>query len=356
MARQARGEVIDPLQVQVVHCIQRCVRGAFLCGDDPVTGKSFEHRREWIRDRLEFLASIFGIDCLTYTVMQNHVHLVLRSRPDVVASWSDEEIARRWLKLCPKRRDQEGSPADPAQPEINLIVNDPEGLAELRRRLSDLSWWMKCTAEHIARRSNREDEVTGHFWECRYKAQPLLDEAAVLACAAYVDLNPIRAAMAETPEKSHYTGAKDRIDDLSQRSPRSRLSDHDWERSRRSSQSGWLSPIEIDESSDPLGADTRQGGRRASQKGFLSMPLRAYLQLLDWTGRELRDGKRGSIPSHLAPILTRIGLDPPAWCDLVARFGRCFKRVAGTPEHISQEARRRGQRWMQAPGHPALVG
>jgi REP element-mobilizing transposase RayT len=346
--------VIDPLQIQVVHCVHRCVRRAFLCGDDPHTGCSYEHRREWIRARLEFLASIFGVDCLTYTVMQNHVHLVLRSRPDVVATWSDQEVASRWLRLFPKRRNKDGSPAEPQKPEIDMIVNDRDQLAERRRRLSDLSWWMRCTAENIARRSNREDDVTGHFWEGRYRAQLLLDEAGLLACAAYVDLNPIRAAMAETPEASRFTGAHDRLGDLSERSERSRMSDHDWERSRPGKRSGWLSPIEIDEAADPTGADVESGGRRASQKGFLSLSLCDYLQLLDWTGRQIREDKRGSIPKHLAPILARIGMDAPGWCDLVTKFGKCFKRAAGTAEHLTQEAERRGQRWMQSPGHLSL--
>ena len=276
MPRQARGEVIDPDQVQIVHCVQRCVRRAFLCGEDPVSGQSFEHRREWIRSRLEFLASVFGVDCLTYTVMSNHIHLVLRSRPDVVATWSDQEVARRWLRLFPKRRNKDGSPAEPEQPEIDMIVNQKELLAERRRRLSDLSWWMRCTAENIARRSNREDEVTGHFWEGRYRAQLLLDEASLLACAAYVDLNPVRAAMSETPEASEFTGAKDRIDDLAGRAAGTRASTHAWERSRRRQRSGWMSPIEINEAADATGPDLNPTPRRASQKGFLSVSLVDY--------------------------------------------------------------------------------
>ena len=354
MVRQARGEVIDPLQVQVVHCVSRCVRRAFLCGDDPLTGRSYEHRREWIRARLEFLASVFGIDCLTYTVMQNHIHQVLRSRPDVVAAWTDQEVARRWLRLFPKRRNKDGSPSDPNKPEVDMIVNDKKRLVVLRRRLSDMSWWMRCTAENIARQSNREDNVTGHFWEGRFRTQVILDEAGLLACAAYVDLNPIRAAMAETPETSLFTGVKDRLDDLSERTASSRMSDHDWERSRRRKRSGWLSPIEINETADPTGADLNRDSRRASQKGFLSISLSDYLQLVDWTGREIRADKRGSIPRHLSPILTRIGLDAPAWCELVVKFGKCFKRVAGSAEHLAEEAQRRGQRWLQAPGHVPL--
>ena len=351
MPRQARNEVIDPNNVQVLHCVQRCVRRAFLCGDDPLSGKNFEHRREWIRLRLEFLASVFAIDCLTYTILHNHLHIVLRSRPDVLETWSDDEVARRSLRLFPKRRNKDGSPKEPTQGELNSILNDSEKLVEARRRLSDVSWWMKSAAENIARRSNREDEVTGHFWEGRFKAQLLLDEASLLACAAYVDLNPIRAALAETPETSDFTGAKDRLDDLSRRSSSCRDT-HDWERSRRRKRSGWMSPIEISESQDPVGADADPGGRRASRKGFLPMSMTAYLEFLDWTGRQIRADKLGAIPDHLAPILDRLGLDASGWCGLVRRFGKIFKRAAGTAQSLRQEAARRNVGWMQAPGNP----
>jgi hypothetical protein len=355
MARLARREVIDPSEVQVVHVLSRCVRRAFLCGEDPVSGGSYEHRRQWIRDRLEFLASVFGIDCLTYAIMSNHIHLVLRSRPDVVATWDDEDVARRWLRLFPKRRGRDGSAAEPTEAEIKAIVNQPDVLRERRRRLSDISWWMRCTTEHIARRANREERCTGHFWEGRFKCQLLLDEASLLACAAYVDLNPVRAAIAETPETSSFTGAKDRLDDLRNRSgakrDRQRRRRHR-ERDRPGPRSGWLSPVEAKESSDAVGPDVCHSGRRASRKGFLPLSLWDYLELLDWTGRQVRGDKRGKIPKHLSPILTRIGLDAPDWCDLVKKFGRTFKRVAGTGEHLSEEARRRGQRWLQAPGNP----
>ncbi len=352
MARLARGEVINPNEVQVVHCVQRCVRRAFLCGEDSVTGKSFEHRREWIRQRLEFLASVFAIDCLTYTVMHNHIHLVLRSRPDVLATWSDQDVARRWLQVFPQRRNKDGSPAEPTEAEINMIVNDAERVAERRGRLSDLSWWMRCTAENIARRSNAEDQVTGHFWEGRYKAVLLLDEASLLACSAYVDLNPIRAAIAKTLETSSYTGVKDRIDDLTQRQGAKGSSTHDWERSRTRQKSGWLSPIEINERDDAIGADVESSGRRASKKGFLSISMLSYLELLDWTGRQMRDDESGVIPADLAPILSRMGLDCHSWCDLVKKFGRMFKRAAGTVQSLADEAARRSRKWLCSPGNP----
>jgi hypothetical protein len=183
----------------------------------------------------------------------------------------------------------------------------------------------------------------------------LLDEASLLACAAYVDLNPVRAAIAETPEKSSFTGAKDRIDDHSRTKKASRTAMHRQERNRPGPKSGWMSPIEENGSSDPVGPDACDGGRRASCKGFLPLSLGEYLELLDWTGRHLRGDKRGSIPVHLAPILERIGVDSPGWCGLVKEFGRTFKRVAGTSEHLAEEAKRRGQHWVQAPGNPLAI-
>jgi REP element-mobilizing transposase RayT len=356
MARQARGEVIDPTEVQIVHCVQRCVRRAFLCGIDAYSGNSYEHRRQWIRDRLEFLASIFGIDCLTFSVMSNHLHLVLRSRPDVVLKWTNRRVAERWLRLFPKRREKDGSPKTPTDAEVRMITANKKRLAELRLRLSDISWWMRCTAEHIARQANREEKSGGRFWAGRFKAQLLLDEASLLACAAYVDLNPVRAAMAENLETSSYTGVKDRIDDLKAQRGAGGTRTHDWERSPQRRRSGWLAPIEIDEQRDATGPDPSAGGRRASDKGFLSsISLTQYLELLDWTGRQVRRNKAGSIPNSLRPILERLGLVPEAWCDLVRKFGRLFKRAAGSADHMTAEASRRGQAWMQCPGRTAFA-
>ncbi|MDB4778270.1 hypothetical protein OAG68_02320 [bacterium] len=214
---------------------------------------------------------------------------------------------------------------------------------------------MAKTSEKIARMSNKEDQCSGRFWEGRYKAQLILDEASLLACAMYVDLNPIRAAMAATPESSDYTGAKDRIDDLQSKQPNKRKSSkpqltQNKERTQPCQKSGWMSPLEINEKSDSIGPDASPCGRRASRKGFLSISLARYLELLDWTGRQLRKKKRGAIPNHLAPILTRLGIETKGWCDMISRFGRLFKRVTGTSNSVSQEADRRNQNWLQAPG------
>ena len=113
-----------PLKFKFFHTVQRCVRRAFLCGEDAVSGKSYDHRKQWIRERLEFLASIFAIDLLTYTVLSNHLHLVMRSRPDVVAVWSNQEVVARYWRLHPQRKNEDGSAADPTDAELNIWLND----------------------------------------------------------------------------------------------------------------------------------------------------------------------------------------------------------------------------------------
>jgi len=159
--------------------------------------------------------------------------------------------------------------------------------------------------------------------------------------------------MAETPEQSDFTGAKDRIDDLNERASKSAKT-HDSERSRRRDKSGWLSPVEINEQTDPVGPDPSPTQRRASQKGFLPISLTRYLELLDWTGREIQKEKRGAIPAHLAPLLERLGIEASGWCSLILNFGRLFKRAAGSADSLAAEAERRGQNYMHAPGRSML--
>ena len=200
MSRLARAELFDPCEVAVLHLCARVVRRCFLFGVDPVTGKNHDHRKIWIEEQLKLLAANFGIDLLAFAILSNHFHLILRSRPDVVETWDNTEVARRWLMLCPKRKKEDRSPEEPNAFELNSIRNDPDKLATIRKRLSDVAWWMRLLCQNIGTRANQEDKLVGKFSQGRYRAVRILDEEALLACAAYVDLNPIRAAMAETPD------------------------------------------------------------------------------------------------------------------------------------------------------------
>ncbi len=364
MARQNRRDLFDPTEVGIYHCVQRTVRRAWLCGDDPLTGKSYEHRRVWIQDRLQKISASFGLDCLVFAVMVNHLHVVLRNRPDIVATWSDDEVVRRWWQLFPVRRNQDRSPAEPTERDLRPWKSAVR-IKQIRSRLCDISWFMRALAEPIARRSNAEDQCTGHFWEGRFKCQKLVDEAAVLACAAYVDLNPVRAGAAEKPEDSTYTSVFERTK-AEQESQRESARAKRRRRSRKNvakdqsqyvRRDAWLAPVTIDErASSYRGPMPSKSGKRASDKGFLAITLESYLKLLDWTGRQLRrDGKLGRIPAHLAPILERMGMASSTWCECVRGFGKYFKRVAGTPESIANEAHKRGQVCFHTSGSPLMA-
>jgi len=147
-----------------------------LCGWDDRAQRSYERRKLWLQQRLTFLASVMAIDVLGFCIMANHLHAVLRNRPDIAAKWSPEEIARRWPLLCPPYKPGTREVADsPSQADFDAIINNPERVEQLRLRLSNPSWMMRFLTEKLARVANREDQCTGRFWEGRFKMQRLLD-------------------------------------------------------------------------------------------------------------------------------------------------------------------------------------
>ncbi|MEZ6138196.1 MAG: hypothetical protein R3C53_25205 [Pirellulaceae bacterium] len=344
MARTARADVFSPDEIAILHVVCRVVRRCYLFGDDPLTGRNYDHRKSWVVHQLELMGACMGIDVLCYAVLSNHCHLVLRSRPDVVKVWDDREIARRWLTLCPKRKLPDGSAKPPSEAELNAILNNAKKLSQLRSRLSDISWLVRLLCQRIAQRANAEEDEAGKFWRSRFRAVRLLDEAAILACAAYVDLNPIRAAMAETIEGSDFTSAQLRTQALVNATPDNSscaASGNDCVRSP----DRFLSPVQIDELLDPLGARPSSQSERCSDKGFLPMTSAAYLDLLDWTARQIAPGKRGATPNETPAIFERLGISAEVWCELVSGFGRLFSVVAGRPQSVDDHrSLRRRQR------------
>lgn len=340
MARTNRRDVLAEGEIQVVHCINRCVRRAYLCGRDPHTGTDYEHRRELIRQRMEYLAGIMGIEVLGYAVMSNHFHCVLRSRHDVVTKWSDDLVAQKWWMLCPARKDQDGHPAEPTEFELNSIRNDKSGLKEKRIRLSSISWFMRFLSERVAKEANKQDQCSGHFWEGRFKSQVLLDDAAILACLQYVDLNPIRAKIAASPESSDFTSAQDRIADLKTAEDVSTPDAQD-NRIEHGERAGWLTPIPLEPKRQGVRGKTT--ARRASNKGCLSMGLGDYLALLEWTKRQIRKDKRGAMPSDLEPLFERLGISTELWRDCVLNFRKWFHSKVGRPNSMETVAAARGQ-------------
>ncbi len=196
--------------------------------------------------------------------------------------------------------------------------------------------------------------MTGRFWQGRFGSISLLDSCAVLAGLTYVDLNPIRAGAAETPEASDFTSAQDRIIARQARKKLSRLQPQTQPTSKKRLQALKQAEMIEDVKRDLKRDDWLSSFGKAvdgEHKPFLNMELDEYLELLDWTGRQVKEGKRGKIPPHLAHILERLDIETERWVHTVLHFGNLFYRVAGTVQSILQATQRAGQQWLR--GKPA---
>ncbi|NIP72496.1 MAG: transposase [Gammaproteobacteria bacterium] len=320
---RARRELVDLESTPYYHCISRCVRRAFLCGEDRLSGRSYDHRKQWILDRLKTLASVFAIDVCAYALMSNHYHVVLYLDRERAAGWSLDEVIDRWYQLFRGQllvdRYRAGKPLTGAESQA------VRKLAETwRARLVDLGWFMRCLNEPIARQANAEDSCKGRFWEGRYTSQALLDEQALLACMSYVDLNPVRAGLAETAEEAGFTSIHERIRALGPNG----------------------GPSQAQANANPGGLRGFAGEQAEPASEGIPFPLMDYLALVDWTGRAIRQDNKASVPAHLAPIFDRLAIDPDQWPSQIEHYGQRYRRAVGTLDRMSAFAARLGRRWL----------
>lgn len=333
---RARRELVSLETTPYYHCVCRCVRRAFLCGDDAHSGRNFDHRKQWIADRLLHLADIFAIDVAAYAVMSNHYHVVLRIDQATAQAWDRDAVLTRWYRLFAGHNLADRYQAGASLTQVELKVLD-ELVETWRGRLYNLGWFMRCLNEPIARQANAEDTCTGRFWEGRYKSQALLDEAAVLACMAYVDLNPIRAGLAETPENSQFTSLQARIEKSKSEAARGPARHNDKHEASPLTPNGLL----------PFTCSPN----RAHPEPALPYDFLDYLSLIDWTGRAVREDKRGAIPDSLAPILARLNIDTENWLDTVCQFEDRYHRVLGPANRVRAYSESLGQKWLQGINH-----
>ncbi|CAM2937913.1 transposase [Vibrio rarus] len=285
------------------HCCSRVVRRAYLCGNDPYSGKNYDHRRAWVEALLIKLAGVFAIDIAAFAVMSNHLHVVLKVDIDTANNWSDKKVIEQWHKLF-KGDELTHRFVNGNIIEAHEIEQLKHAIAVYRSRLCDISWFMRCLNEPIARQANQEDKCTGRFWEGRFKSQALLDDAALLTCMAYVDLNPIRAKISDTPEHSDHTSIQLRIQGV-----------------LKGEQPKTLLPF--------IGNELQNQGRG------IAFSLSDYLELLDETGRIIRNDKRGAISEHSEKLLSRISIPPKNWLKLTTEFGQLFHGPVGTLDELT---------------------
>ncbi|HEU4652408.1 MAG TPA: hypothetical protein VFS47_00385, partial [Steroidobacteraceae bacterium] len=255
-----------------------------------------------------------------YAVMSNHYHLVLYVDRQKATGWTAEEVIHRWSQLhqqphlIQRYLSPDVSPAE--REEAERII------ATWRERLFDISWFMRHLNEYLARRANAEDDCSGRFWEGRFKSQALLDDVGILTAMAYVDLNPIRAGIAKTPEDSEFTSIYQRI--------------------RQSTAT--RSPKSTDERRIRL---RRFADQSHNKKTGIPYTASDYLQLVDWSGRYIREGKRGHIDAALPPILSRLSIDPEIWQHAMSHKGTILGRAMGKLDVMRLHAATLGQAWVR---------
>lgn len=282
------------------HCISRCVRQSYLCGRDSRTGISYEHRRKWIQDRLHNLSQAFAIDLCAYAVMHNHVHLVLHVAKGRADKWSMKEVLLRWRMFykCPPLVQRYFDEIDSIKPDEMLELKSLSVI--YRERLQSISWFMRMLNEYIARKANKEDSCKGYFWERRFRSQAILDEKALASVMAYVDLNPIRANIANTLNSSHFTSIQYRLNaQRSNKVPK------------------FLMPF---------------NDKRIDGKVALPFDFPDYLQLLNNTLKQENSSIKQNLPHLPSRLLTKIGMTRENWRMVTSNFETLFTGPVGCPE------------------------
>ena len=332
-----RKLIVSLDQTAWYHCYCRAVRRGWLFGEDALTGKNYSHRKEWVTDKLAELSHIFAIDVAAYAVMSNHYHLVLHMDKPKCDGWSDKVVIRRWMKLFKGHDLTLKILKNKTLSEAEQWKAD-ELIAQWRDRLSDISWFMRCLNEHLAKKANAEDQCTGRFWEGRFKSQALLDEAAILTCMAYVDLNPMRAGMAALPETSDFTTIQQRI----------KLLGNQTQKAKNKNTVKLAKFCKPPQKNHLPTADSVHQGQRTT--GVIPFYWRDYLELIDWTGRAVLPNKKGAIHMNAPKILQRLGIEPDAWINNMPNIEKDFHHCIGKGHSIKPCALKLEQHWVKGLG------
>ncbi len=315
----ARSQQIDLEFTPYYHCHVRCVRKAYLCGIGE-NQKDYNHRRGWIETRIQHLIKAFAIDVVAYAIMNNHYHVILHVDKKQAMDWEETEVIQRWALVT------KISPTG--------IYSSTEK-DTWRENLYSISWFMRFLNESIAIEANREDNVTGRFWEGRFKSQALADEAAVLGCMTYVDLNPIRSGISKTLEESDYTSIQKRLEAFRERrlTPQYLMAFQ-------------CETLEKNSTREPTKESADSKLLKKTIKTMLPFALADYFALIDWTGRQIREGK-ACIAADVPAIVKEVGLNPEEWINTVKKFGTEYQGITGTLNKIKAWAAKYKQKFIR---------
>ncbi len=314
----ARKNIVDSETPGFYHCTNRCVRRTFLCGLDEQTGKNYSHRKDWLQSRMYELCKLFSIEIYAFAIMDNHYHIVLHLDPLEPSNWSKEEVAEKWLSAFNSLEDPKF--ARRRELKKQAIIADKEKIKLYRKRLGSLSWFTSRLNEPLAKQANKEDSCTGSFWQGRYSAQALLDEAAVFSCMAYVDLNPVRAKITNKLEESSHTSIQQQFNAIKEKEP-------------------------IDVQAH-LNSSIRAISNSVKSKS-LPMSLKNYIELVEWTGKNIVHPNKAAMPKNIQSSLKSLNLQNNHWLKQIENYNNHYCHVVGTVEQIRAKAKQLKLRCMK---------
>jgi len=387
-----------------------------LFGFDSLTGRDFGHRKSWVVEQFQRVSRYMAMMILDFAVMDNHLHVMLWTRPDLVRRMSNREVVLRWCYLCwtaglteEERRRKGARASRPKEKQIRALLADKEMVAEYRQRLSSISWLMRLVSQALARQANRESGKRGKFFAGRFKSSHIEDQAGLLACSMYINMNPIRAGLASSPGEAQFTSGQLRVLELLQRQG-GRAQDLDPRPVDPHPPYTWLAPLYLDPAAaaytgieegncwygctepaapaaeqSPLedaqpddseivsleptdrelpddGAGGAEGGAapdpgdelvleefgpRLTDTGYLPIRLEDYVALMYWTASQLTGAAPPSGTAEMSPLLEQHGIVVENWLETVHHVGRRFPTSVGGPVSLQQRARQRGQRWIK---------
>ena len=336
---RARNQQVSLSATPYYHCISRCVRRAYLCGEDPVSQQNFDHRKLWLVEKVKELAAAFAIDVCAYAIMSNHYHLVLYVNETAAAGWTDDEVVKRWTRVFTH-----------SQALLATLENNPGSTAveqhyrrtvkQWRERLCDISWFMRCLNESIARRANREDECTGRFWEGRFKSQALLDEKALVTCMAYVDLNPVRAGLSASPEESDFTSIQERLVSHARR-----VRNKSTRQRRMLKHFAFYHERKLQSGSSRTRLMSLNGEIQTPNQQSLPLSQQDYFDLVQWSSEQiLGRSEKTPMPSEsVARVLDQLSVGREGWLESVTRFQKVFSLAAGGPGALKKFQQQRAR-------------
>ena len=256
-----------------------------------------------------------------FSVMDNHLHLLVKVDVASAGKWSNREVARRWLGLHPPRDGRQQRIAveeEHVDVFLDAAVLSPEGetaaIDAVREKLMSISQFMKDLKQEVSQGINRIEDTIGSVWAGRFKSKQVTSESQLLTTLAYIDLNPFAAGVCKKPEAGEYTSLAARLHGVEEEeTPTEQARTVSTKKTKNIRQSpkqttpvprerkGWWMTVG--------GGQPGMANRHRSLMPDTTLTFGRYLKLLDAVSRLLRKGKK-HMRGDSQTITDRIGVSP----------------------------------------------